>query len=125
MDSILDSIKKQLGIESDYEYYDQDIMLCINSAFAVLNQLGVGTKECFEIEDNTTLWDCFSEDKGLLALVKQFVCAKVRLQFDPPLNGTIIELLNQTVKEMEFRISLYHKDEELLNEVKEDDETIE
>lgn len=42
MDSILTSVKKMLGIETEYEHFDADILMHINSVFSVLTQLGVG-----------------------------------------------------------------------------------
>ena len=39
MDSILTSIKKLLGIAEEYEHFDPDIVMYINSAFSVLTQL--------------------------------------------------------------------------------------
>ena len=41
MDSILDTIKKLLGIQPEYTSFDEDIIVGINSAFAALNQIGV------------------------------------------------------------------------------------
>ena len=37
MDSILTSIKKLLGIAEEYEHFDPDIVMYINSAFSVRN----------------------------------------------------------------------------------------
>ena len=51
MDSILTSIKKLLGIVEEYEHFDPDIVMYINSAFSVLTQLGVGPEEGFRIEE--------------------------------------------------------------------------
>ena len=63
MDSILISIKKLLGIEEDYTHFDIDLIMHINSAFMVLNQLGVGPTEGFSISDETATWsDFISED---------------------------------------------------------------
>ena len=42
MDSILTSIKKLLGITEEYDHFDQDLILHINSVFGILTQLGVG-----------------------------------------------------------------------------------
>ena len=53
MDSILTSVKKILGIESSYTHFDEDIIIHINSAFFILNQLGVGGEEPFTIEDES------------------------------------------------------------------------
>lgn len=48
-DSILDTIKQLLGIQSDYTAFDTDIIVHINSVFMTLNQLGVGPTNCFSI----------------------------------------------------------------------------
>ena len=57
METILNTIKKLLGIQQEYEYFDEDIMIHINTAFATLNQLGVGPAEGFYMDDKTALWD--------------------------------------------------------------------
>lgn len=42
MESILTSIKKMLGISKEYTHFDEDLIMHINAALAVLGQLGVG-----------------------------------------------------------------------------------
>lgn len=49
--SILNSIKKLLGIANDYKEFDTDIIIQINSVFMILHQLGIGPKEGFHITD--------------------------------------------------------------------------
>ena len=44
-ESILTSIKKLLGITEDYTQFDTDIMLHINSVFAILTNLILGPKK--------------------------------------------------------------------------------
>ena len=44
-DSILNDIKKLLGIMESYEHFDADIIIHINTAFSTLTQLGVGPSE--------------------------------------------------------------------------------
>ena len=46
-ESILTSVKKMLGIQEDYEHFDPEIIMHINSAFLILNQLGVGPDRPF------------------------------------------------------------------------------
>lgn len=46
-ESILVYVKKLLGIQSDYNHFDPDIIYGINAAFAVLTQLNVGPAEGF------------------------------------------------------------------------------
>ena len=55
-DSILDSIKKILGMPPVYDAFDTDLVIHINSVFGILAQLGVGTEGGFFISDNTTIW---------------------------------------------------------------------
>ena len=53
-DSILDTIKKLLGIPTTDLAFDEDVKVHINSAFMVLHQLGVGPELApYSIEDNT------------------------------------------------------------------------
>ena len=56
MESILNSIKKLLGISEDYDYFDSDIIMHINSVFATLTQLGVGPEKGFSINDESEKW---------------------------------------------------------------------
>ena len=70
MDSILTSIKKLLGITEEYDHFDQDIIMHINSVFMILTQMGVGPSEGFTIEDDTSVWTDFIQDKNNIVLIK-------------------------------------------------------
>ena len=107
MESILTSIKKLLGIESYYEHFDQDIIIHINSAFMILTQLGVGPSNGFVIYDENSLWSDFIRDDVKIEAVKTYVYLKVKLVFDPlSLSSTAIESINQTIRELEWRLNL-------------------
>lgn len=106
MESILDSIKKMLGLPSDYTQFDQDVIIHINSAFMVLNQLGVGPSDGFAITDNTTTWDEFISDMKKLAAVKSYMYAKVRVVFDPPTSSVVMDALTRTINEYEWRLNI-------------------
>ena len=84
MDSILTSIKKLLGITEDYENFDADIIMHINSVFMTLRQIGVGPEEGFFIEDKSATWTDFMGDETKIESVKTYMYMKVRLLFDPP-----------------------------------------
>ena len=105
MESILTSIKKLLGIGEEYEHFDQDIIIHINTVFAVLTQLGVGPSEGFYIKDASAIWDDFVPENQNYELIKTYVYLKVRLIFDPPLNSAVIESINRTISELEWRIN--------------------
>ena len=105
MESILTSIKKLLGIMSDYTNFDDDIIIHINTAFAMLNQLGVGPEGGFVIVDANSRWEDYTTEKNL-NMVKTYIYLKVRLLFDPPTSTALIESINRTLSEIEWRIFL-------------------
>ena len=41
-ESILNSVKKLLGLEPDYTPFDTDLIMHINSVIMILRQMGVG-----------------------------------------------------------------------------------
>lgn len=106
MDSILTSIKKLLGITEEQTNFDQDITMHINSVFSILTQLGVGPSEGFSIEDSGAIWSDFLEENTNLELVKTYVYMKVRLMFDPPLSSSVMDSINKTISELEWRINV-------------------
>ena len=102
--SILTSVKQSLGIVPDYEFFDSQLILYINSVFPTLYELGVGPADGFEIEDDTTEWSDFLGYGKLLNQVKAYVCLKVKLLFDPPSSSFAIDATERMLQEMEFRI---------------------
>lgn len=106
MQSILTSIKKLLGITEEYDYFDQDLILDINAALAILTQLGVGDEKGFAIEDETATWSDFIGDDPRLNTVKSYVHHKVRLMFDPPQSSVVRDAINNMLGELEFRINV-------------------
>lgn len=111
MDSILDSIKKLLGITGEYKHFDPDIIMHINSAFFTLNQLGVGPDEPFKIEDNSDTWDDFVSGQDVEA-IKSYIGLKVRTLFDPPTNSSLLSAMNEQIKEFEWRLNVQVDPEE-------------
>ena len=105
MESILTSIKKLLGIAEEYEHFDNDIIMHINSVFTILNQLGVGPTEGFFIEDDSSTWDEFIEDLTKLQAVKSYVFMKVKLLFDPPTSSAVTDSYNRLITEFEWRLN--------------------
>lgn len=106
MNSILTSVKKAMGIAPEYTHFDPDIIMHINSVFLTLEQLGVGPKEGFAIEDEQDEWSDFIGDVKLLNAVKSWTYLKVRLLFDPPQSSAAVESINRMISEFEWRINV-------------------
>lgn len=106
MESILTSIKKLLGIPEEYTHFDADLVMHINSVFMILQQLGVGPSDGFFIEDKTIYWEDFNADPAQLQAIKSYMHLKVKLLFDPPASGTIMECYKQMINELEWRLNV-------------------
>lgn len=105
-ESILISIKKLLGIPSDYTQFDTDIIMHINTVFFTLMQLGIGPANGFTIEDDSAEWSEFLTDARQLEAVKSYMYMKVRLLFDPPTSSAAIESMNRLISEYEWRLNV-------------------
>lgn len=108
MESILDSIKKLLGIADDYDQFDADIIMHINTVFLNMTQLGIGPAEGFFIEDDSAVWSDFVDiDENVqFNAIKTYVYLKVKLLFDPPLSSAVIESTNRMISELEWRLNV-------------------
>lgn len=108
MDSILTSIKKLLGIAEEYEHFDPDIIMHINTAILNLTQLGIGPPEGFMIEDKETVWTDFVPDATFdrMQAVKSYIYFKVRLMFDPPTMTSVIDATERMIAELEWRLNV-------------------
>lgn len=103
MDSILTTIKKMLGIDADYDAFDIDIIININSVFMILSQLGVGPNTPIVITGNTEEWSLFQNVSDMEAL-KTYTYIKVKLLFDPPDRSNILDSYKELAKEYEWRL---------------------
>lgn len=105
-ESILTSIKKLLGIAEDYTHFDADIIMHINTVFMILMQLGVGPTSGFSISDEDTVWSDFLPIGQQLESVKTYMYLRVKMMFDPPQSGTVIQSTENLIKELEFRLNV-------------------
>lgn len=116
--TILTDIKQMLGLTEDYTPFDQELVMHINSVLMILNQLGVGTPN-FKIilsktpGDNpqtvsTETWAQFlgTSYLGNMEAIKSYVFTKVKLLFDPPASGTLMESYKKLADEFEFRLNV-------------------
>ena len=105
-DSILNTIKKLLGLSSDYTEFDTDIIIHINSVFSILQQLGVGPENGFSISDATATWSSYTNNDKQINDVITYVYLKVRLLFDPPVNSSILNAQKELISELEWRLNV-------------------
>lgn len=103
-EKILIDVKSQLNIPTDTTAFDIDIITAINSAFMILNTLGLGPIEPFAIQDDSATWTNFMPDIARYNGVKLYVYQRVRLSFDPPTTSHLLSALKEQVSELEYRL---------------------
>lgn len=104
--SILNSVKKNLGLPVDYLVYDEDVLMAINTALSTLTQLGVGPEAGFEVQDATVTWENLLGGDFRLNSVRTFIHLKCRLIFDPPATSFAITAIEKQLEEMAWRIEV-------------------
>lgn len=107
--SIFSDVKQSLPISEEDDSFDEEILTNINSLFLDLNQIGLGPSNLFYI-DQTTTWGEFSDDKGLVNAVKDYIAIKVRIKFDPPSSSFVLSSYNEIANKMEWRLNFYVED---------------
>ena len=107
MESILDTIKKMLGIDTEDVSFDLDIITLINPIIYTLAQMGIGPSTGFIVVDKNNTWNEYIGSSLFnLEGVKTYIYLKTKLIFDPPTNTTTIDAMTRNAQELEWRMML-------------------
>lgn len=113
--SILTDVKQKIGIKNaEYTAFDTDLIITINAAIGVLNQIGIGV-EGFYLVDATQTWgDFLGEDLIGAQLVKEYVYLRARISFDSStMSGAVMSAYQDLIKEYEYRLNVMWETREL------------
>lgn len=114
-DSILNTVKKGVGYDTDYDPFDDELIIHINGILNDIYQLGYGTKD-FSIHGASETWeDFFNDNPDKYGDVIQFVVLSVRLAHDPPTNSFLVSAIEKRLSELSWRINV-SAEEEVRNE---------
>lgn len=102
-ESILNSIKKLMGLAADYDAFDSDLVVLINTALMTLSQIGVG-EIGFSITGSDETWSSFLKSRGDLAAAKDYVYISTKLIFDPPSSSSVIASYEKIRDELAWRL---------------------
>lgn len=105
-ESILNTIKSMLGLDSSYDVYDMDVLVHINSVLATLNQIGVGPSSGLRISGPDETWEDLLGDRTDLEFVKDYIFMKVKLAFDPPESSSLSTAYKDSCTELEWRLNI-------------------
>lgn len=108
--SIVESIKEALGLAKDYNPFDPELIMHINSVLGDLHQLGVGPEPGFEVTGPDETWNHFLGGDKRLNMVKSYVYLSVRMLWDPPSVGYVLTSIEKKLEKMEWRITTAQDD---------------
>ncbi len=107
MDSILDTVKRDLGIIPEYEHFDDQLVTDINTVISVLLQVGYGPENGFRITGRDETWDEYIDPEDeTLEMIKSYISKSVKLMFDAPLNSAVLTSVKEKATELEWRINV-------------------
>lgn len=105
--SILDTVKTGLGYTPDYTPFDGELIIYINNALRTLNQLNVGERS-FVVTSKDNTWEEFltsDEEVDKFSEIHTYVILKVKLLHDPPSNSFLVDAINKSITELEWRLN--------------------
>lgn len=107
VDSIMNTIKKLLGIDIDDTSFDTDVIININSAIFGLSQMGIGPNNTFIVTSADQTWsDYIGSSLVNLESIKSYIYLKTKIIFDPPTSSTVVDAFNRSMQELEWRMML-------------------
>lgn len=119
-DSILNTIKKMLGLSADYTPFDTDIIVLINSTLMTLTQANVGPSEGYRITGPDNTWNEFLTNSVMLEPAKEYVYLKVKLIFDPPASSTAANAMQTAIDEILWRLTVQSESADIFSFMSED-----
>lgn len=105
-ESILKSVKRMLGISEEDHAFDDEIVIFINTALMVLNEVGVGKDGFLISSKEEATWKEFIDDNADLIGVQTFVYLKVRIAFDPPQSSFVLDSMQKQADELLWRLNV-------------------
>ena len=102
-DSILNTVKRLLGLAEEYTPFDTEIIVFINSALLTLKQIGVG--DGFTINGAEETFADFLTNPALVPLVKNYLFYKVKMVWDVnSMSQNAFTAYKEQLAECEWRI---------------------
>lgn len=104
--SILETVRGAMGLDTEDDSFDFELLLHINNALAVLHQNAVGVP--FTVKDSLATWEELKdplqiEGNKMFESVKQYVFLRTKILFDPPPPSTI-KYMSEAADEILWRL---------------------
>ena len=109
--SILQEVREGVGLASDVQDFDPDLLIHINAGIVRLNQAGVGKLLVVKNEDQTwgeLMDETQVEGNKSFPLIPQYITLSTKVIFDPPPPSSI-EPYHNLVSELLWRLKLAYE----------------
>lgn len=104
--SILEGVKKNLGITKEYEHFDADIIMNVNMALMTLTQLGLGNPTGFKITGyDETIEDFVGSNEPMYEAIMMYLYLRTKIIFDPPGSSYVLQAYKDQIAELETRLT--------------------
>lgn len=101
--TILSDVKQTLGVTPDYTAFDTEIIIAINSALMIAEQLGLPP---FQVSTGEETWEEYFDPVSCgIDAVKTYISLRSRLIFDPPNNSFLTGAIEKQIEECGWRIA--------------------
>ena len=93
-----------LGIPVEVYNFDDTLIVLVNTSIAKLHQLGIVNSKLVRLMvDGTETWSSIIHDDMYIG-VQTYIFLQVRMQFDPPANSFVLDALQRSSDELEWRL---------------------
>ena len=107
-EKILDDVKKFVGAPIDYDVFDDQLLMAINTSIVTLYQLGVCDAVTVDADTEWTALVTAQEYND----IKTYIAIKAKMLFDPPTSSVLKESYESAAKEIEWRLNLQAESED-------------
>lgn len=109
--SILKDIREAVGLGSEVDSFDTELLMHINASISKLNQNGVGNT--ISVTDDSTTWSDLRNDSQvngneIFHTVPLFIALSTKIIFDPPPPSTV-EQYARNSEEMLWRLKIAYE----------------
>ena len=106
MSDIITDVKQMVGASIYDNSFDVNIVIAINSALAVLSDIGISEVDdtCLNVDD-VMKWDELLKGRTDIEYIKSYIHLKVKMLFDPPSSSALLDAYNRQIAEFEWRLS--------------------
>lgn len=104
--NVITDVKQMVGASIYDDSFDVNIVISINSALAVLSDIGISEVDDVSLKIGDTMtWDELLDGRSDIEYIKSYVQLKVKMLFDPPSSSALLDAYNRQIEEFEWRLS--------------------